>query len=134
MFEGSSGDAYERIDRNAFRMRIERGKLVEQADAIALRFAEADDSSAANGNPGFSHRRQGAEAVVVIAGRDNLSVEFGRSIEVMVVSGQARVGQAPRLRIIEHAERAANFHAELRHAAHHYKNIFKIFALLHLPP
>ncbi len=52
----------------------------------------------------------------------------------MIVSSQAGLGQAPRLRIIEHAERTANFHAQPRHSAHHFKNIFKILALLHLPP
>jgi len=134
VFEGSPGDAHQRIDGYAFRMRIERGKLLQQPDAISFRFAEADDSSAANGNADFSHRRERAEAVVIIAGRDNLPVELRRSIEVMVVSSQARAGQAPRLRIIEHAERAANFHAEFRYTPHHFKDIFKILALLYLPP
>ena len=36
MFERSPGDAHQRIDGHAFRMRIERGKLVQQADAIVL--------------------------------------------------------------------------------------------------
>ena len=119
---------------NAFRMRIERGKLMQQADAIALRFAEADDSAAANGDSRFSHRRERAEAVIVIAGGDDLPVEFRRSIEVVVVRSQPRGGQAPRLRIVEHAERAANFHSQLGHAAHHFQNVFKILALLHVPP
>src|ERR1700722_4636250 len=134
MFERSSSDTHECIYRNAFRMRIERGKLVEQADAIAFRFAEADYSSAANGDAGLSHGRKCAEAIVVIARRDDLSVEFGRSVEVVVIRSQARVGQPPGLRIVKHTERAANFHAEQGHAAHHLKNIFKIFAILHLPP
>ena len=99
-----------------------------------FRFAEADDSSAADGDARFSHRCERAQAVVVIARRDDLPVKLRRSIEVVVVRSQARVGQALRLRIIEHSERAADFHAELRHAPHHFQNIFKILALLHLPP
>jgi hypothetical protein len=54
MFERSPGDANQSIDGHALRMRVERGELMEQADAIALRLAEADDPSAANGYSCFS--------------------------------------------------------------------------------
>ena len=52
----------------------------------------------------------------------------------MVVGGQTGFRQTCRLRIGEHSQRAADFHPQLRDAADHFQNIFKIIALLHLPP
>ena len=131
---GRSGDTHQRIDGNAFRMRVERGKLVQQADAISFRFTETDDPATANGDSGFSHGCESAQAVVVISGGDDLPVKFGRSVEVVIVSRQPCFGQAAGLGIVEHAQRAANFHAKLGHTANHFQDIFKILAFLHLPP
>ena len=115
-------------------MRVQRGKLVQQADAIVLRLSKADNSSAADRDSRFSHGRKRAKAVVVIASGDDLPVKLRRGVQVVVVRGQARLGQAVGLRIIEHSQRAANFHAKLCHAADHLQNIFKILAFLHLTP
>src|SRR5262245_64085978 len=39
-----------------FRMWVERGQLVQQADAVAFRFAHTQNSTAADGNAGLTHR------------------------------------------------------------------------------
>ena len=98
MFQRSSLDAHQHIDGHAFRMRIERGKLVQQADAIVLGFAHADNSAAADRDSRFSHRREGAQAVVVVARGDDLAVKLRRSIQIVVVGSQAGFGQALGLR------------------------------------
>ena len=66
MPERRAGDAHQRIDRDAFRMRIQRGKLVEQADAIVLRLPKTYDSPAADCNSRFSDRCKGCAVIVVI--------------------------------------------------------------------
>ena len=107
---------------------------MQQADAVVFGFSEPDNSAAAHGDSGFSHGRKRAQAVVVIARRDDLPVKLRRSVQVVVVRGEAGFGQAFGLRIVEHSQRAANFHAKLCDTADHLQNIFKIFAFLHLTP
>ena len=52
----------------------------------------------------------------------------------MVVRGQSRPGKTLRLRLSQHAKRAADLHAERSHVAHHLKHRLEIPSFRCLPP
>src|SRR6185437_13884008 len=89
--ERSALDARENVDGNAFGMRIERGELMKEADEIFVRFAEAENSSAADSDAGFADARDGGEAVFVDARGDDVAVKFGRRVEIVIVGGEAGI-------------------------------------------
>ena len=57
--------------------------------------AHADDAAAAGLHAGVAHVRQRVEAVLELAGVDDLAVELRRGVEVVVVVVQAGVAAAP---------------------------------------
>ena len=69
-----------------------------------------------------------SQPVVVGARRDDLAVELRRRVQVVVVRGQARVGQRVGLLVGQHAERAAGLHAERADAAHHLEHALELVA------
>ena len=71
-----AGDAHQHVDGHAFRVGIEARQLVQQADTVFVGFAHADDAAGADGDAGFSHRSDGAQAVFIEASRDDLTVKF----------------------------------------------------------
>src|ERR1039458_4354056 len=107
-------------------MRVECSELVEQPNAIVIRLSKTDNAAAADCDSGLSHRGERPEAVIVITCSNDLAIKFGRSVEIVVVSGEAGVRQALGLCIVEHSERAADLHTELRDAADHLENTFEI--------
>jgi hypothetical protein len=56
--------------------------------------------------PALAHARQRVEAILVVARGDDLAVELGRGVEVVVVVVEAGVASALGLAVGEHAERA----------------------------
>ena len=71
---------------------------LQQAGALLARLAHADDAAAAGLQPGAAHVRQRVEAVLVLARVDDLAVELGRAVEVVVVVVEAGVLERLRLR------------------------------------
>ena len=122
------------IDRNAFRMRIERRQLPQQPVSRRAVFAHADDAAAAYGNPGPAHARQRIQTVLISARGDDAAVEFGRRVEIVVVSAQAGFGQRVGLVLRQHAERAARFHAQRADAAHHFEHAIEPPVFGHVAP
>ena len=59
-----------------------------------MALAHADDAAAADRDAGLAHVRERLEAIVVGARRDDLAVELGRGVEVVVVGGEAGLGEA----------------------------------------
>jgi hypothetical protein len=98
------------------------------------RFAHADDPARADRDARAADVAQGAQAIVECAGLDDRPVEFLRGVEVVVVGGQARFGQAPRLILVEHAEGHAGLHAHPAHALDHLDHRIERGPVLDLAP
>src|SRR5437879_6202049 len=98
-------------------MRLQIRQLMEQADAILLGLAHTDNAAATNRNPGAPDGLNGAQTVFVAPSADDAAVKLGRSVEVMVVSGETRGGQAARLILGQHSQRAADFEVQARRLA-----------------
>ena len=104
-------DLNEVIDRHGLRIRVEVGKLRDQACAFAARFPHPDDTAAAHGNAGRADTRERIEAILIDARRHDLAVELGRGVEIVIVVIEAGVLQRLRLAGFQHAERAAGLEA-----------------------
>jgi len=127
-------DAGQQVNRHAFRMRPERRQLVQHPAARPPRFAHADDAAAAHGDAGLADARDGLEPFGVRARRDDAAIELGRRVEIMVVRRKAGVGERIGLRLRQHAERAARFHAERPDAANHREHAIEFLAFGRVPP
>jgi len=108
--------------------------IVQQPDAILLGLAHAENPAAANGDAGLADVRDRLQTVFVDARRDDAAVELGRRIEIVVVGGEARLLEAHRLPLGEHAERAAHFEVESGDRAHHFEDAVEFGAVGNLPP
>ena len=86
-------DLHQVVDRHRFRIGIEVGELRDQPGALRARLAHADDAAAADVHAGVAHALERVEAVLVVARGDDLAVELGRGVEVVVVVVEARVAQ-----------------------------------------
>ena len=93
------------------------GKLMEQAGAVGITLAHADDAAAADRDASLANVFEGAQAVFVAPRGNDMAVKLGRSVQVVVVGGEPRGGQALGLLGGQHAQRAADFHIERRDAA-----------------
>ena len=67
------------------RMRRQARQRRDHADAVGPRLAHADDAAAAHRDAGGAHVLEGIEAVLVDARRDDLAIELGRGVEIVVV-------------------------------------------------
>ena len=76
-------------------MGLQRRELMEKPDAIFIRFAHADDSAAANRNPGFTNIFQRPKPVLVITCGDDLAIKVGGRVEIMVVRMEPGLSQTP---------------------------------------
>ena len=132
--ERSAFNPREDVNRHAFRMRIEIRELLQKAEAIFVGFAEAENSSAADGDTGFADARDGGEAIFINTRGDNVTVKVGRSVEIVIVSGEAGIFEARGLRIGEHAERAADFEIESGDAADHFEYGVEFFSFRNVAP
>ena len=69
-------DLHQAVDRHRIRMRRQVGQRLQQAGALRARLAHADDAAAAGLHAGVAHVRQRVEAVLELAGVDDLAVEL----------------------------------------------------------
>src|SRR5207247_8791774 len=81
-------DPSEQIDGNTFGMGIQCGELMQESDAILVRFTHTDDAATAHRNTGFPNVFNRAQSVFVGSGRNDLAIKLRRCVEVMVVSMQ----------------------------------------------
>ena len=125
---------HEHVDRHAFRMGIEMRKLFEQAHAVFVGFAHSQNSAAADRDAGLAHMGDRSQAVFVNPCRDDFSVELGRGIEIVVIRAQACFLKPLSLRFRQHTQRAAYFHVQRRHAAHHFEHAVEFLSIGNLPP
>src|SRR5882762_7905483 len=112
----------ESVDRHAFRVGLEARELRDQPGAVAARLAHADDAAAADAQAGIAHALQRLEPVAVLARGDDLPVELGRGIEVVIVVIEPRLAQPLGLAGLQHAQRGAGLQAEGFHSTHHFQN------------
>src|SRR3970282_2013715 len=96
--------------------------------------AHADNAAAADLDAGAADACQGVEPVLVGPRGDDLAIELWRGIEIVVVGGEPRFGEAIGLRLAQHAEGDAGLHAELPHPAHHGEHVIEGFPVLYLAP
>lgn len=75
--EWCAGYLDEEVDRDAFGVRVQDGKLVDEPGSDAACFAHADDASAADFDLGDTDGGEGVETVLVGARRDDRGVEVG---------------------------------------------------------
>jgi S-adenosylmethionine/arginine decarboxylase-like enzyme len=76
--------------------------------------------------PALAHAAQRVEAVLVFARRDDVVVELGRGVEVVVVVIEAGVFQFFGLAFFQHAQRGAGFQTQRLHFAHHLFDLFHV--------
>src|SRR4029450_8251881 len=93
----------------------------------------ADDAAAAHMNAGVAYMAERVEPLLVGAGRDDLAVELGRGIKVVIVVVEAGSPELPRLLRREHAERGAGLEPERAHAMDHRTHLVEL-AVLRLAP
>ncbi len=112
VFERRSGHPHQGVDGHRFGVGIEPGQLRQQTRTVAPGLAHADDAAAAHRHAGFAHGLQRVQALLVGAGGDDLAVELGRGVEVVVVVIEPGIGQALRLRGLQHTQSHAGFQPE----------------------
>jgi autotransporter-associated beta strand protein len=132
--ERGAFDALKGVDGDGLGVGVLVGELLEEAAAIVEGFAHADDAAATDGNAGAADVFDGAEAVVVGAGGDDLAVEFGGGVEVVVVGVAAGGLEALGLGFGEHAEGAADFHAQGVDVFDKGDDGIEFFAIFDFPP
>src|SRR5580698_2046926 len=115
-------------------MRSQHRQLLQQSDAIVFALAHAQYAAAANGDASLAHGCESSQALVVYTRRDDRAVKFRRRIQVVVVSGEAGIFQLSGLAFVQHAESAADFHSQRRHAPNHFENALELGAFGRLAP
>jgi hypothetical protein len=132
--EGGAFDALECVDGDGFGVGVLGGELEEEVEAVGDGFAHADDAAAADGDAGVADVLEGVEAVLVGAGGDDVAVEFGGGVEVVVVGVAAGLFEAGGLGGGEHAEGAADFHAEVVDGVDEGEDGVEVFAVFDFAP
>src|SRR5262249_491396 len=116
------------------RMRRERCKLMQQPNAVLVRFAHADDPAATQGDAGPAHVLECSQAVVVIPSRDDLAVKFSRRVEILILRLQSPIAHTLALRFIEQAERKANLQGEPGNGPYYFQDGFELWPVIDLAP
>ena len=110
---------HQAVDRHRIRMRGQVGQRQQQAGALRTRFAHAHDAAAAGLHAGLAHVFQRIQAILVLAGMDDLAVEIRGGIQVVVVVVQPGRLQCIGLRATEHTQGGAGFQAQRFHLTDH---------------
>ena len=126
-------DLYQVIDRHRLGIRIEVGELRDQARALRARFPHADDPAAADMEPGVANALERFQTIAIGARGDDLAVELGRRVEVVVVVIESGFLQRLRLAIFKHAQRGAGFESQRFDFAHHGQHRLEIAVLRTAP-
>src|SRR5678815_875669 len=106
-------------------MRILNRELMQQTTAFMASLTHADDSAAAHRNPGCTDARQSFESILVGSRRDDVAVEFGRCVEVVVVSRESSFCEKVCLFLREHAQGTAGFHSQSPDASNHFQDLIE---------
>ena len=101
-------------------------ELLQQAGAIVIALAHADDAATADVDVLGAQVFQRVEPILVIAGGDDFLVVLGRGIEVVVVIIEPGGFQFTRLLARQHAERDAGLHAEILDQADHFDDLVEV--------
>jgi hypothetical protein len=109
------------------------GQRLQQAGALAARFAHADDAAAAGFHAGRADVFERVEAILVLTRLNYLAVELRRGVEIVVVVVQPGRLQRLCLRVAEHAQRGAGFQAETFHRADDFGDLDHV-AILRAAP
>jgi len=123
--EGGALDGDEGVDGEGLRVGGQRGHGVDEADAVRVGLAQADDAAGADVDARVADVREGLEALVVGAGGDDGGVELARGVEVVVVRGQAGLLELAGLLLVDHAQRDADLHAHGAHAGDHLLDVLE---------
>ena len=108
---------------------------MEQADAIGVLLAEAQDAAGAHADAGVADVAEGGQALVVRARRDDRRIELAARVDVVVVGRQARGLELARLLAVDHAECHAHLHAHVAHAGDHGRDVAQaVLAPPHVAP
>ena len=105
------------------------GKQHQHAEPIADLFTHADDSAAANLEPGLARVGERIDAILHRARGDDLAVEFRRGIDVVIVEVESGVAQPLRLIGREHAERRAGLQPQPLDGADHIADPVEVLVL-----
>src|SRR5205823_8742695 len=105
---------------------IEVGELRDQARARSARFPHADDAAATDLYSSAPNAIQRFEAIAVFARGDDLAVELGRCIEVVVVVIEPGSLERFGLTVLEHAKRRAGLESQRLDLAHHGEHRLEI--------
>lgn len=128
-------DGNEGVDGERFGVRGQVGDGMDEADAVGVGLAEAQDAAGADIDAGVADVRQSLQALVVGAGCDDGGVELARGVEVVVVGSQAGVLELLGLVLVDHAEGHADLHAHRAHARDHLLDVFEAcLAAAHVAP
>ena len=111
------------IDRHALRVLRQVGQLNQQTGAILKRLAHAENPARADFHTRVTHMRQGFQPIGVGPGGDDVAVELGRGVEVVVVVIQPGFGQRLGLLLAQLAQGHAGFHAQRLDTLDHLQHI-----------
>jgi len=128
--EGRAGHGHEAVDGDAFGRGVEAAEDFQHLEAVELGFAHADDAAAADGHAGGLDGADGVEAVVEGVGGDDVGVELGAGVEVVVVGGDAGGAELAGGLGGELAEGDADFHAELGDFADGFEDLGELGVVL----
>ena len=107
---------------------------MQEPRAILDGLAHADNAAAADLHAGVPHMGKRVEPVLIGPRGDDLAVELGRRIEIMVVGREPGLGEAAGLILGQHAEGDAGLHVQRADAPHHGEHAVEGLAVLHLAP
>ncbi len=124
---------HEIVDRHRFRVRVHAGQLRDQSGARAARLTHADDAAATDVDAGAAHAVERLQPVVLGARADDLAVELGRRVDIVVVVIQAGGLELLGLTVPEQAQRRACLQAFGAHRFHHLRHLLEL-ALLRAAP
>ena len=94
-------------------MRVQDGQLLQQPGPLPSRLAHAHDPARAEADTDLSASRERVETVLIGARRDDLAVEVGGGVEVVVVVVESSIGQRLGLALGEHPECHARLHTQI---------------------
>ncbi|MNM42786.1 hypothetical protein D3C81_536320 [compost metagenome] len=133
VFQRRTGDFYQHVNRNRFRVLRQVGQLDQQTGAVVQRLAHAQDAARADLHPGVTYVRQSLQALAVRTGGDDAAVELRRGIEVVVVVVEAGLGQRFGLLLIQATEGHAGFQTHGLHAFDHFQHVRHVLGRRVLP-
>src|SRR6185503_438349 len=123
--KGCARHWHQAVDRHALWRRIEIGQYLQHLQPIKLGFSHSDNSAAADREIRLLNSSYRIEPIRVTVRRYNFRIILLRSIDVMVVGGDACFFELPSLTQAQLPERDTNLHTELTHPSHNLEHLLK---------